>query len=289
MNKAVKIAVGAGIVASPLLSAVYVAPADIDAYKKKTDQSFYDLYQNPDSAIAKGINPALKNYVNNVKTNNKIATGDTISKVVIGVVQGDAIKQGTKSSIYIPGLGTYLLSVDDTGKVTINGRYASDGKAVIREGKNAIQLSSPVCAKSTTHYIGKFAPKSCDAYRRIAKEINFNVITGQLVQRIVEQQTPSRCVLHTGKYSAYYSCSPQDRWSDTQVKAENNSVINISDLLKGKQEAIAEIRNQVKSFGRGTVEPVKYVGKIAYANMEYSSRHSHKHSVMNSIYQNGDK
>ena len=248
MNKAVKIATGIGLVATPLLSAVYIAPADIDSYKQKTDQSFYDLYQNQDSAVAKGINPALKNYVNNIKTDNKLIIGDTICKPVVGFLQGEGIKAGTKTSVYIPDLGTYLLSVDETGKVTIDGIYVSKGKVVIREGKDAIALSSPVCAKSTTHQIGRFTPKSCDMYRRLAKEINFDVVTGKLIQRIVEQQTPSTCTLHTGKYSAYYNCSPQNKWSDTEVKAENVSVINIADLLKNKQEAIAEIRNTINNF-----------------------------------------
>ena len=272
MKKAVKIAIGAGMAVSPLLSAVYIAPADIDAYKRKTDQSFYDLYQNPNSAIAKGINPALRNYVNNIKTNNKIATGDTICKPVVGFLQGQGIKAGTKTSIYIPHLGTYLLSVDDTGKVTISGRYASKGKAVIREGENAIALSSPVCAKSTTHQIGKFKVTSCSAYRRIAKEIDFNVITGQLIQKVVEQQTPSTCTLHTGKYSAYYSCSPQNKWGDTQIKSENTSIINIFDLLAEKQEAIAEIRNQIASF------PQKVQSKTLVFKGAFFVRHK-KHNL----------
>ena len=278
MKKMVKIAVGTGVVASPLLATVYVAPADIDAYKQKTDQSFYDLYQNPNSAIAQGINPALKNYVNNIKTNNKIAVGDTINKVVIGVVQGDVIKRSTETSVYLPGLGTYLLSVDSTGKVSINGKYATNGKGIIREGKDAIPLSSPVCTKQTTHYFGEYiSAVSCDSYRRIAKEINFNIITGELMQRIATQETPSTCILHRGKYSAYYDCSPQqDKWSDTQIQREKDSIINISDLLQGKQEAIAEIRNQIRSFGnipstQSTV--VKYVGDIARANEKYSGRY----------------
>jgi len=282
MKKTVTIAIGASIVATPLLATVYVAPADIDAYKRKTDQSFYDLYQNPNSAIAQGINPALKNYVNNIKTTNKFAVGDTINKVVVGVVQGNTIKKGTQTSVYIPELGTYLLSVDNTGNVTISGRYALDGKSVIREGKNAIPLSNPVCSKKTTHHIGKFAPVSCDAYRRTVKEINFNVITGQLVQRIVEQETPSKCTLHTGKYSAYYDCSPRrNDWNDIQVKNEKDSVINVANLLQGKQEAIAEIRKQIRSFRNSTIEPVKYVGEIANANMEYSSRHRYRHYIIN--------
>jgi len=34
---------------------VYIVPPDIDRYKQKTDQVFYDMYQNPNSAIRKGI------------------------------------------------------------------------------------------------------------------------------------------------------------------------------------------------------------------------------------------
>jgi len=218
------------------------------------------------------------NYVNNIKTNNKIAVGDTINKVVIGVVQGDVIKRSTETSVYLPGLGTYLLSVDSTGKVSINGKYATNGKGIIREGKDAIPLSSPVCTKQTTHYFGEYiSAVSCDSYRRIAKEINFNIITGELMQRIATQETPSTCILHRGKYSAYYDCSPQqDKWSDTQIQREKDSIINISDLLQGKQEAIAEIRNQIRSFGnipstQSTV--VKYVGDIARANEKYSGRY----------------
>ena len=37
------------------LAEVYIVPPDIDRYKQKTDQVFYDMYQNPNSAIRRGI------------------------------------------------------------------------------------------------------------------------------------------------------------------------------------------------------------------------------------------
>ena len=224
-------------------SAVYIAPADIDSYKQKTDQSFYDLYQNPNSPIAKGVNPALKNFTNNISTKNKIAIGDTIIKVTQGVVQGEMIKNNTQTYANIPGLGRYLFKVDNYGNVLIYGKYATpDHKQVIKEGSYAKQVGIVRCIKRSVYRFSKYASASkCDEYERNAIEKNFNVLTGVYVQRLVEQKAPASCHCYsTGKYSGVCKCNPKTFNTTNTIKTMTQS-INIADVLKNKQFMVASL------------------------------------------------
>jgi len=97
---------------------IYVSPPDIDAYKKKTDQTFYDMYQNKNSVIAQGANSKLKGYVNNIKTSNRMFEGDTLMAVSQGYIQGTSIKPGTSGVVRVFGY-RFKIGVDNTGSIKV--------------------------------------------------------------------------------------------------------------------------------------------------------------------------
>ena len=237
MSKLRKMAVFAGITGTTIANgAVYIAPADIDTYKQKTDQSFYDMYQNPNSPIAKGANPTLKGLVNNVKTGNKIAVGNTIGKIIQGSVQGAPIKIGTTARGYIKGIGTLTFQVDGQGNVKLYGPYTtSDHTKALREGDKAIPVSTR-CVKKKSYPFGKVTRTACVLYERQAIEEKFDVTSGTFTQRKVIQRATQTCQTHrTGKYQGYITCKKQP-YDTTQVLNIKTQSVNIADTLKGKQK-----------------------------------------------------
>jgi hypothetical protein len=244
--------------ACSLMGAVYIAPPDIDSYKQKTDQNFYDMYQNPDSAIAKGANPILKKFTNNISTKNKMAYGSTITKTVQGAVQGTMIKAGTQTVYNIPGLGKYVFTVDPMGNVKIYGAYTTPNHtAVIREGINAQPVGGVWCSRSTSVSFGKGSATKCLTYRRNAIEKNFDLITGKYIQRVVTQQTNAiGSCYSTGKDSG--RCNMRPNYRGFRTVAVNNILtqsISVADILKHNQlYALKAIRGKDIAYLRGALD-----------------------------------
>lgn len=268
-TKAKKALVFAGITSATIAQgAVYIVPADIDQYKQKTDQTFYDMYQNPNSPIAKGANPALKALISNVKTGNKFAYGNTIGKVIQGSVQGTPIKVGTTARGYVQGIGTLTFQVDDQGNVKVYGPYTnSNHTEAIREGNNAIPISSTRCLKTQTYNFGKVSRTACTLYQREAVEEVFNAINGNFTQRKVLQNATQTCQPHrTGKYTGYITCNRRG-FNTVNVLSVKNQNINIANILKGKQKlAINVDEKQISYQGEfaNKVDNSPYVRKIKY-------------------------
>ena len=234
--------------------AVYIAPADIDTYKQKTDQTFYDMYQNPNSPIAKGANPALKNLFANIKTGDKLAYGSTIGKVVQGNVQGTPIKPGTVAHGYIEGIGTLTFEVDDQGNVRVYGPYTNSSHTqAVREGSNAIPLSGVRCAATRQINFGKMSATECTEYERSALEEVFDITTGTLTQRYVTERAPGICSEHrTSWYSGYVTCHP----GNFGIAVVNNVITHsydIANILKNNQQLVAKYAPIANSGGRNVV------------------------------------
>ena len=253
----------AGITSATIAQgAVYIAPADIDTYKQKTDQNFYDMYQNPNSPIAKGANPTLKSLVNNVKTGNKIAYGNTIGKVIQGSVQGTPIKVGTTARGYITGIGTLTFQVDDKGNVKLYGPYTtSDHTKAIRENEQAVPISTK-CVKSHTWGFGKVSRTACILYERQAIEEIFDINNGSFIQRKVKQLAKQNCQSQrTGKYTGTVTCRRKP-FETTQTYKITNQSVNVADVLKGKQKLAINIDKKRIDYSGEFTDKIDNRGKI---------------------------
>jgi hypothetical protein len=167
------------------------------------------------------------------------------------------VKTGTRTSYYIPGLGSYLFAVDSMGNVKIYGAYTTpDHTAVIKEGIDAEQLGKVWCSKQTTVGFGKGSTKKCVEYSRNAIEREFDLVTGKYTQRTVTQKTNAinRCY-STGKDSGV--CKAQPNYAGFQTAAVNNiftQSISIADILKHNQSyTLKTIKGNV-SYLRGMLD-----------------------------------
>ncbi len=204
-----------GAVTSSVLSgAVYIVPADIDQYKQKTDQSFYDMYQNPDSVIANGVNANMKRFTNNVDTSSKIASGATINRVGQTNVAGVPVKGGTKGSFVLEG-HRYTINIAKNGKPSLSG-YLADGKGhIVMKGTNAT-------AQRGTHWTvnGKYA----EVAQRNADEIFFDLPTGTLTKTTVLQQ-------RTWHRNGKYGWAPSNNWHAINTLNVDRRQLGLAQLL----------------------------------------------------------
>lgn len=274
MNKKINAVTKAGLLAtgacSVAMGAVYIAPPDIDSYKQKTDQSFYDMYQNQDSAIAKGANPTLQNYTNNVSTGNKVAIGNTITKTVQGTLQGSMVKTGTSTTYNIPGLGRYQFVIDNMGNVKLYGaNVTQDHTAVIKEGAKADGIGRVWCSRTQSVSFGKSSATKCVNYKRNAIEKDFDLITGKYVQREVTQETNgiSHCY-STGKDSGYCRSHPNyNGFNSIATSKVFTQSVNVSDILKNNQTyTLKSFDNKMMSiYTRGKLDNVRNNYDYSYA------------------------
>lgn len=71
-------------IAGAALGEIYIVDPSIDQYKQKTDQVFYDTYQNTQSVIAKGIrrnNPSEAPVFSSVSTDQRLVSGSRLPKL----------------------------------------------------------------------------------------------------------------------------------------------------------------------------------------------------------------
>ena len=203
------------IVTSALSGAVYIVPADIDQYKQKTDQSFYDMYQNGDSVIANGASSQLKTYTNSFDTSSKIATGATINRVGQTNVAGVPVKGGTKGSFVLSG-HRYNISIAKNGEPSLTG-YLADGKGhIVIKGAQAVNPRG-------THTVSSGKYSRVD--ERYADEVFFDLPTGTLTKTTVSQQANFK---NDGKYGWV----AQGGWNTTGMTHISRTQIGIANLLK---------------------------------------------------------
>ena len=217
-NKAIASIVLSSVASMSLMGAVYVVPSDIDNYKAKTDQSFYDMYQNNDSVIANGVNSAIKGQLGNMDTSGKLATGSTINRVGQASVAGSPVKGGTTGGFTLYEK-RYNVTIDKQGNTTLSG-YGADGKArVMIKDDKALSPRGKHCTAT-----GKYG---CSTYARTANEVYFDLPTGTLSTSIVSQTRNYAC----GKYG----CNPTNNWHTTNVVKLDRQKVDILDILNNKE------------------------------------------------------
>ena len=94
---------------------VYIGDPSIDTYKQKTDQTFYDMYQNPESALGGQVqsNPQAKEFFNSIPTGNHIAEGKYLDRVKQGTLSGGQVPSGAQVWIRIFGRDYRLIATEN--------------------------------------------------------------------------------------------------------------------------------------------------------------------------------
>jgi len=201
------------IASATLMGSIYIVPTNISNYEKKTDQSFYDLYQNSNSVIANGLSSTVKKRLQYMSTSAKIVTGDTINRVGQASIAGSPVKGGTTGSFTLAG-HTYTVSVDKQGNTSLQG-YGSDGSSRVIL-KNAV-TSGQHCVSG-----GKYG---CTQLSRGAQNLYFDLATGTLTTTNVSESASRSC----GKYG----CSTGN-WNVTSVNNITRRKIGIRSILQHK-------------------------------------------------------
>lgn len=242
--------VGIGV-AGTAQGAVYIAPPDIDQYKQKTDQSFYDLYQNPNAPL--NVNPNAKPYLDNFSTDQKPLQGYVLPSVKGATVQGAHLPPNTKAVINIAGM-SFETVVSADGRVNLRS-LGGTGKAVVRNGFAEVeQTLGTSCASS-----GKYG---CTTQNVRKRSIYFNAVSGDYMVREYTTRQDRSC----GKYG----CSG---WGGERFVALNNidkgTVDMVSILKQGRYHRItsgtkgfvsAQAQLDEESLIRGLGE-IKHNGK----------------------------
>jgi len=94
---------------------VYIGDPSIDTYKQKTDQTFYDMYQNKESALGGQVqgNPQAKEFFNSIPTGNHIAEGKYLDRVKQGTLSGGQVPAGTQVWIKVFGRDYRLVATEN--------------------------------------------------------------------------------------------------------------------------------------------------------------------------------
>jgi len=84
---------------------VYIGDPSLDVYKQKTDQTFYDVYQNPESALGGQVQSVEEaaDFFNSIPTSNRIAEGNYLNRVRQGTVEGGQLPEGSWAWITVFG------------------------------------------------------------------------------------------------------------------------------------------------------------------------------------------
>ena len=117
---------------------VYIGDPSIDMYKQKTDQTFYDMYQNPQSALGGEVqsNPEAKNFFNSIPTGNRIAEGEYLDRVKQSTIGGGQLPDGASTIIKIFGKNYRLVATAQGIKL-----YDMNGNLV-----KSVEISRPTTA-----------------------------------------------------------------------------------------------------------------------------------------------
>jgi hypothetical protein len=223
-------------VATAMLSgAVYIVPADIDGYKAKSDQTFYDMYQNDESVIANGVSGQMQTITSNVDTSSKMATGDTINRVGQTNIAGTPVKGGTSGSFTLAGK-TYKVDIDKDGTPSLTGYLADGNGHILYKGKDAVDARSNNCASS-----GKYG---CTVRTRVASEIYFDLPTGTLSTNTVSQKRNYSC----GKYG----CNPANNWYTTNTTHVDKKQLGLAELLSNNDISQRNIKTTPVTYSNDT-------------------------------------
>ena len=212
--------VTAGVLATLALSGteakagVYIVPPDIDQYKAKTDQTFYDIYQNQDSAIGKSVNPNAKSIVNSVNTGQRMMEGYTVPKVKSSNVQGISVISGTETQLYLAGKA-FRVKYTDTGV-----------KVIPQSGGLKVKGTVVSTTKTVTQQCASGGKYGCTELWERDVDYSFDSTSGIATATVVDRKRNRNC----GKWG----CTPWSSPKDINVVSTKQEAINLANLVTGR-------------------------------------------------------
>ena len=223
-------AIGSVLLASSvsLSASVYIVPSDIDSFKQKTDQAFFDIYQNDESVIANGINDNLKAYTDSVDTNLKFAEGHTIGKAAQANIGGISLRGGTEGSFVLHG-NTYQITVSKEGNPSITGVGARN---------NDITLNGLNPRGHSVVSVGKYSIIE----QRYVDNVYFDLASATLTTTT----NTERRVVNTGKYNRSVGA-----WGNHNLVNISKSKIGVSDLLSNRDITERRLYSVAPDTARG--------------------------------------
>jgi len=203
---------------------VYIVPTDIDAYKQKTDQAYQDLYKSSSFLLnLEDINDPQKRQrlvnLTRVSTPNAMVNDNPIFfKSVQNSVQGAPVVVGSEVNIEIGGK-TYRVVYDKDGPVITPADSHVEGVMIHFDGNSALYPSDPQCVAD-----GKYG---CVKAQRTATEVFLNVVTGDLTQNVVRQETSRSC--------SKYGCTAWNGWQTTGIIKSVKKNLNLKQVALGRR------------------------------------------------------
>ncbi|GEM_PF-2192524 len=191
----------------------YIVPPDIDLYKAKTDQTFFDLYQNPKSVFSKSV---LGANFQAIATSGKLTNSTTILKVKQANTQGMAIMEGTSVDVTAGNIHVRL-SANREGELSIT---PLSGEQVVGDWVIKTTYGSPWCSASSKY--------GCTTEKRLGNRELLNAVTGEYRAYSFEETRSRSC--------SKYGCGSYGDWKFAgNVKLVKQAIIDLkSAIVKGE-------------------------------------------------------
>lgn len=210
--------------------AIYIAPPDIDQYKQKTDQAFYDLYQNQNSLFQ--INPKARPYLNTVPTDQRVLEGYVLPTVKGNVIQGSHLPPNARAILQIRDdainkIVNVELRTTESGILQVRLRGFPNPCGYSNGPSRTSWCPQPfVEVKGVTikRWCASGGKYGCTTERRLKKDYYFSATSGDYIERLYVVQASRGC----GKYGC-------DRWGTerfVRLVDVQRRTVNLAKILK---------------------------------------------------------
>ncbi len=257
------------------MAGTYIVPTDIDQYKQKTDQVFFDTYKNPNSTHGKLKKKLWNNSevrkLQAIGTPNVItANNPLVKKSADASAGGISVADGTRIELNINNSKYSITYTSDGVRIQkVYGKGVARGNIIAFEGDSAIQKGKTRCVSR-----GKYG---CTLRERTAVETYVNVISGEITQNVVKQRRNYNC--------SKYGCSATSNWYDVALVKSTQTGLDIAKAaLTGRGVGINSNGVYVgASVDVSDPTALQTGGKYGYT---YNAYYDYRHYA-NYIYSNG--
>jgi len=224
-----KVLMTAGVIVglSPSFADTYIVPPDIDLYKAKTDQAFYDLYQNPKSVLSKSV---MGVDFGAIATPSKLSNSTNILKVKQANTQGMSIMEGTSVDISVGNIRVRLYA-NKKGELEL---VPLSGEQVTGDWVVKTTYGKSWCASSSKY--------GCTTEKRLGNKELLNAVTGEYRVYSFEETRSRSC--------SKYGCSSFGNWKFAgNVKLVKHAVLDLKGIVKngrGSFSALGDVSTYYK-------------------------------------------
>jgi len=203
----------------------YIVPPDIDLYKAKTDQTFFDLYQNPKSVLSKSV---LGANFGAIATPGKLTNSTTILKVKQANTQGMAVMEGTAVDVTAGNIHVRLLA-NREGELSV---IPLSGERVVGDWVVKTTYGSPWCSASSKY--------GCTTEKRIGNRELLNAVTGEYRAYAFEESRSRGC--------SKYGCGSFGNWQFAgNIRLVKQAVIDLKTAI-AKGQGGASVLGAVNTY-----------------------------------------